>query len=148
MADILLTRKTTISSFYRAWVNMKTRCTNPKDKNFSRYGQRGINYDDKWKTFDGFIEDMYDTYRRGLTLDRIDNNKGYSKENCRWATMRTQSNNRRSNKLITINNVTKTLEQWVRVSNLKSSTVRQRLYVYKWSAEQALGFRKHPKARV
>ena len=85
-------------------------------------------------------EDMASSWKQGLTLDRIDNDGNYSKENCRWADRKTQNNNTRRNRYITINGVTKTLSEWCEHSSLKSSTIRQRYYVYKWSIEKSLGF--------
>ena len=81
---------------------------------------------------------MKNGYLPGLSIDRKDNSQGYSPENCQWATKREQANNRRSNKMFTIDGVTKTLAQWVEKSGLKPSTVRQRIYGYGWSIEQAL----------
>jgi len=86
-------------AFYFVWSNMKARCNNKKDPNYHHYGGRGITYDIKWDTFEGFLEDMKNGYKEGLTLDRIDNNKGYCKENCRWATWTQQANNKRNNKI-------------------------------------------------
>ena len=126
------------SSIYRAWSNMKTRCTNTKIADYPRYGGRGITVCENWQTFAGFAEDMLSTYQEGLTLDRVDNNSGYSRENCRWVTARDQANNRRSNRLFTLNGQTATLEEWIRLRGLKSSTVRGRFYCLHWSIERSL----------
>jgi hypothetical protein len=78
---------------YRIWRSMKVRCERPSERLARWY--TGISYDPKWKFFQGFWEDMKNEYADGLTLDRIDSSKNYSKENCRWATMKEQSRNRK-----------------------------------------------------
>ena len=120
------------------WYNMIHRTTNPNNPNYFRYGARGIVVSDEWHSFDVFYNDMKDSYLVGLSIDRIDNNKGYSKENCRWATKAQQANNRRTSALFTIDGVTKTLSQWCSESSCKPSTIRQRIYAYGWSIKEAL----------
>lgn len=121
---------------YKAWAGMKTRCLNPKNSRYSFY--KNIKICDKWMSFSGFLEDMGDSYKSGLSLDRINNLGNYEPGNCRWADATIQANNRRSNRFITIEDKTQTLEQWIREFGLKSSTVRQRIYGLKWSVEKAL----------
>lgn len=120
-----------------AWSNMKRRC-NTITKDAHRYVGRGISYDPKWESLAGFLEDMAKDYKLGLSLDRKDNDKGYSKDNCRWATPKEQANNTGRNRLIEINGETKTLAQWCDESPVKRSTIKQRFYVYHWSIEKAL----------
>lgn len=130
----------TRSKIYSSWRNMTLRCDNIQNDNYKYYGAKGITYCSKWKTFKGFCEDMLETHRDGLSLDRIDNNKGYSKENCRWATREEQMNNVSTNRMINIDGEVLSLAQWIRkVSTAKPSTVRQRYYAYKWDIKRALG---------
>lgn len=126
------------SRLYRIWQNMKTRCINKKIDSYYRYGGRGISYTPEWSTFKGFLETMPDGYADNLTLDRIDNNGNYEPSNCRWATPTEQANNTKRNRLVKFRGEEKTLAQWISHLGLKSSTVRQRYYVYKWPVEKCL----------
>lgn len=84
---------------YRTWRNMKSRCNNPHNQDYHNYGGRGIQVSPRWNDFCLFLEDM-GPKPSGMSIDRIDNNKGYYKENCRWADALTQSRNRRHTKYV------------------------------------------------
>ena len=80
---------------YKIYIGMKKRCNNKNSSNFKNYGAKGIKLCSRWEdSFDNFFEDMGDGYRDNLTIDRIDGEKGYSKDNCRWATMQVQNSNK------------------------------------------------------
>lgn len=96
---VSLARKTTHGMFktrqYQCWADMKKRCDNSNIEAYEYYGLRGISYQDSWSSFEDFWEDMKEGYSDNLTLDRIDVNGNYTKENCRWTTSSVQAHNRR-----------------------------------------------------
>ena len=92
-----------VSSTYKVWDSLKGRCTNTEHNQYADYGGRGITVCERWlESFDNFLEDMGEKPSK-MSIDRIDNNKGYSKENCRWATNKEQIDNRRNTYVFTIN---------------------------------------------
>ena len=82
---------------YKIYQQMKQRCTNKNHIKYSIYGCKGVSYCEDWNTFEGFFKDMHVGYFENLTLDRIDSNKHYCKENCRWVDYKTQNNNKSDN---------------------------------------------------
>lgn len=113
---------------YWIWQGLKGRCYNPHDARYERYGGRGITVCDEWKnSFESFYDwAIANGYSESLTIDRRDNDKGYSPDNCRWATNKEQSNNRSTNIRITIGNATKSLTEWCEIFELDFGTVVER----------------------
>ena len=86
----------TKNRIYHCWANMKSRCLNSNNKWYEHYGKRGITICDEWMDFNSFYQwSINNGYSENLSIDRINNNKGYSPDNCRWATASQQSRNRR-----------------------------------------------------
>lgn len=111
---------------YATWKQMMQRCYDKEDKNFKNYGARGISVCSRWQEFKNFKTDMHPR-PKGLTVDRIDNDGGYSPENCRWATPTDQALNRRSNRVIEHNGVELPVAEWERRLGLKSGVMHARL---------------------
>jgi hypothetical protein len=109
------TKKNITLPEYNSWANMLRRCNNPNHKDYNYYGGRGIKICDKWLKFSGFIQDMGNKPGSDYSIDRINGNGNYCKENCRWATKLEQSNNLSSNKAI-INIITG--EEYKSISSL------------------------------
>lgn len=126
-----------VSLTYHTWEGIKKRCLNPNCINYNDYGGRGITVDERWLDFRNFLEDMGEK-PKGYSLDRIDNDRGYSKENCRWADLATQSNNRRNNRRYEYSGKTLTIAQWAKEYNLSHKLVHQRIFRDGMSIEEAL----------
>lgn len=111
---------------YLTWTSMKQRCLNPNYDSYNRYGGRGITIQDDWLMFTNFIEDMGER-PEGMSLDRIDVNGNYTKDNCRWATRKEQCNNTRRNVTYTIDGLTKTQSEWCDYYGIKQSVFGKRI---------------------
>jgi hypothetical protein len=126
------------SPTHNSWRAMKSRCNNEKDSDFNNYGGRGITVCPEWDGehgFENFLKDMGNR-PEGLSLERIDMNNGYCKENCKWATPLEQANNTRRNHLITFKGETKTIAEWQRF--LGFGRVIGRRLGLGWSIEKSL----------
>jgi len=110
---------------YMIWSGIKKRCLNPVAANYKKYGGSGITVCDKWMAFEGFFDDM--GFSNGMCIDRIDNTKGYSKENCRWVTYRQNNRNKSNNVRVE----GKTLSEWCEITGISTSVINYRLHVMK-----------------
>jgi hypothetical protein len=114
---------------YAVWAGMIQRCTNPADLNYHNYGGRGITVCDRWReSFEAFKSDMGPRPSQRHTIDRIDVNGNYEPSNCRWATATEQARNTRSNRRITVGDVTLCVAEWAERSGIPIETVHARLY--------------------
>jgi hypothetical protein len=111
---------------HSSWKSMKQRCCNPQSPFYHRYGARGITICKRWEDFENFYADM-GPKPIGMSLDRIDNDKGYSPENCRWATAQQQARNRSNNTILTIDGQSRTISEWCDLNGIKRTTVIQRI---------------------
>lgn len=114
---------------YHAWQAMRSRCSNPNMPNYPRYGGRGIRVCPEWeKSFDSFFQFMGPAPSKDHSLDRYPDNDGnYEPGNCRWATATEQQNNRRCNRILTADGVSKNLSQWASDLGTKSHVLLTRL---------------------
>lgn len=119
------------SRIYRIWGDMKIRCDNPENKSYVTYGGRGITYQSSWSEFENFLEDMQEGYDDNLTLDRINPNGDYSKDNCQWVTKQEQGRNR----TMMVNNKTG-------ITGVREWTDRKSGTLYFVAEAQGLGSRK------
>ena len=129
----------TTTPIYLAWRNMKNRCYGKNRTDYKHYGGRGIFVCDRWKdSFINFYHDMGDKPFEKATIERVDNNGPYSPKNCVWATIETQRNNYRRNRMITIHGETKNLLQWCKIFDRDRNTFYYRVNECNWPEEKAL----------
>lgn len=141
--------KSRLNKLYRT---MKQRCCNSKRPDYKYYGGRGITICSEWLNSEnactgvGYSSKgwlafkkwaLENGYADNLTIDRIDTNKGYSPENCRWVSMKVQCNNTRQNQTITYRGKTQTLMQWCEELNLIYNRTRKRIFNYHWDVQKA-----------
>jgi len=121
---------------YVAWRDCRNRCNNPNTHNFADYGGRGISVCKRWDDLENFLADM-GPRPEGCSLDRIDNDLGYSPENCKWSTNSEQSRNKRNNRYIEAWGITLLLCEWAEISGLNQRTISSRID-RGWTPEDAI----------
>lgn len=117
------------SKFYSVWSGMIKRCTDENNKSYIYYGGRGIAVCDEWMDFDKFYDDMFPSYSPELRLDRVNNEGGYEKSNCRWVNHIENCRNRRScHKIINPEtNEEKTITEWALIYQIPRNTINSRI---------------------
>lgn len=121
-----------------SWMNMIQRCENKKDPAYKNYGGRGIHVCRKWrKSYTAFLADVGRRPSSSHTINRKNNNKGYSPRNVNWADRFEQARNRRSNVILKVNGISKTAIEWARLLSIRPTTLYGRLRKG-WSLEEAL----------
>lgn len=123
---------------HQAWVNMRQRCVNPKNRNWKHYGGRGIRVCERWASFENFFADVGRRPSDEHTLERKNNDKNYEPDNCVWATQKQQSRNTRRNRLLTYQDQTMPLVAWAESLGLKFATLHARIVRLGWTVERAL----------
>lgn len=111
---------------HKIWIGMRDRCVNPNSKNFDRYGGRGIKVCRRWNSFTNFLKDMGDP-PAGRSIERINNEKGYSPSNCRWATRPEQMRNYSRNIIFRFNGISKCVADWADQFKVNRYTVYKRI---------------------
>lgn len=120
--------RTEYDRLYRIWKAMRVRCNNPNTSEYHRYGGRGIKVCEEWNNYFVFQSWAYSHgYADNLTIDRIDNDKGYSPNNCRWITLKEQQMNRSSCFMITHDGRTQNLTQWCKEYDIDRHVLKKRL---------------------
>lgn len=115
---------------HQCWRDIKQRCNNPNSRRYYTHGARGIKVCAEWEnSYSTFLEDMGEK-PDGFTIERIDNNQGYSKENCKWATPKEQAQNRRTNINVTFNNETHSVAVWAGIIGISHSALTKRLHKF------------------
>lgn len=124
---------------YVIWTNMRQRCANPKNKSFKNYGGRGIRVCKEWDSFESFRDWAHaHGYSDDLTIDRVDNEAGYSPENCRWVSRFVQANNKSNNHSITFRGISKNESQWQRFLGISAGAFRS--YLRRHSETEAITY--------
>lgn len=137
------------TKLYRVYFAMHSRCESPEKPEYKRYGGRGITVCDEWSGENGFEHfaewSINNGYGIKKEIDREDNDKGYSPNNCRWVTRQTNMNNTSTNRFVEINGKTQTVAEWAREYGIPYSLFYTRLIKLGWSIEETINTEKLPR---
>ena len=136
LKEIKTTHGMTGTPTYKVWDGMIQRCNNPLDANYNNYGGRGIKVCERWHEFKNFVADM-GVRPNNLELDRNDNAKGYSPDNCSWVTRKENCRNTRHNRYLTYKGETRCLSEWAEITGITVTAIRARRG-RQWSIEKTL----------
>lgn len=125
------------TNLYNTYRSINQRCTDKNTKNYKNYGWRWII--NEWVSYEEFYKDMASTYKPWLSIDRINNDWNYSKENCRWATVKEQANNKRNTIVLEHMWIKHTISEWAEILKVNRNTIRSRYYSG-WTVWESLNF--------
>lgn len=137
VAERVTTHGMTNTHEHMIWQGMIQRCKNPRHVSYKNYRARGITVCERWLSFENFFADMGLKPTPAHTVERLDNNKGYSPENCKWATRDEQAKNTRRNRMLTCNGLTMCMAEWIKRLGAPRGRIEGRLQ-RGWSVERAL----------
>lgn len=124
---------------YRIWRGMIDRTQNVNNCNYHKYGEKGVEICIEWNEYKNFKEwALKNGYKDNLTIDRKDNRKGYTTDNCRWVTSKEQNRNTTRNRIIEYRGKKKTIVEWAEIYSINYQTLSSRLNKLGWSTEKAL----------
>lgn len=130
-----------VSKVYTAWINMKERCNNINHSSYSYYGGRGIKVCRRWSTnFKLFLQDMGEPPGKEYTIERIHNNEGYNPKNCYWATIKEQSQNKRTNVYLQYKGKRLNLTQFAYELGVSKHLVWRRIRRDRWSIRKFISY--------
>ena len=128
------------TNLYKKWKYMKRRCYSLNSCRYKNYGARGITVCDEWRDdFKNFYKwAINNGYQEGLSIERIDVNGNYCPENCKWILLKEQAKNKQNSVIVEINGIKRNLSEWIALSDIKKTTITNRIYVLGWSYEKAI----------
>ncbi len=132
-----------VSPTYKSWQEMRARCSNPQHTSYPNYGGRGISVDSRWQQFEQFLQDM-GVRPEGMSLDRCNNERGYSKDNCKWSDRYEQNSNRRNVQMVEHLGKTQSLAAWCRELHIPYPRTYARYVTKQESFESAIAPKRKP----